>query len=168
MDTPSVIITAPESKLERSGTCGSLQLRSIVDSCSTLSAVRTPRAPPTPTLRWDNTYRLEPRTKFLPNKVSGIIFQILRDALASKSYDPKTCVALASELCDKIKSAVKQLDLPRYKIVSMVTIGQLVDKEGLRIASRCLWNPAFDSHASCSFKNSSLFAVGTVYACYFE
>ena len=164
-----MIITAPGSstQLERSGTCGSQQLRNLMSSSSSAVSVRTAsRLPPTPC--WENTYRLEPRSKFLPNKVSGIISQVLRDALANKSYDAKKCAALSCELCDKIKAAVKQLDLPRYKIVSMVTIGQLRDEKGLRIASRCLWNPAFDSYASCSFKNSSLFAVGTVHACYFE
>lgn len=162
-----MVITAPDSSTstlaERGATDGS-RLRSTIGSTASVRASFS-RLPPTPC--WENTYRLEAHTKFLPDRVSSIIYQIFQDALTNKSYDPKKCTGLACELCDKIKMAVKQLGLPRHKIVSMVTIGQRRD-EGLRVASRCLWNPAFDSYASCTFKNSSLFAVGTVYVCYFE
>lgn len=163
-----MIITAPDSssQLERAGTGASVQFRAT-ESSTASGQVSVSRAQPTPSCTWENSYRLEPRTRFLPDKVEGIISQVLQDALANKPYDPSKCAIQACELCDKIKAAVKQLNFPRYKIVSMVTIGQLQD-EGIRMASRCLWNPSFDSYASCSFKNSSLFAVGIVYVCYLE
>ena len=168
-----MIITAPAAgsgtQLERTGTGGSVQFRTTESTASGQGSVS--RAQPTPfwenAYRLENSYRLEPQKKFLPDKVKGIISQVLQDALANKPYDPSKGAAQACELCEKIKAAVKQLDIPRYKTVTMVTIGQLKD-EGIRVASRCLWNPAFDSFASYSFKNSSLFAVGIVYACYLE
>lgn len=43
----------------------------------------------------------------------------------------------------------------RYKVVVQTTIGQMRD-QGIRIASRCLWDPTTDNYASCSFSNVSL------------
>lgn len=57
--------------------------------------------------------------------------------------------------------------IPRYKIVVLVHIGQLCD-QSMQISSRCLWDSTNDTFATYSFKNSSLFGVGTVYAVYYE
>lgn len=66
-----------------------------------------------------------------------------------------------------IRARVKDLMIPRYKIVVLVHIGQLTG-QSMQISSRCLWDAANDTFASYSFKNSSLFGVATVYAVYFE
>lgn len=66
-----------------------------------------------------------------------------------------------------IRERVKALKTPRYKIVVLVTIGQL-NGQNMQICSRCLWDATNDTFASYSFKNSSLFGVASVYAVYFE
>jgi len=66
-----------------------------------------------------------------------------------------------------IKARVKDLVLPRYKIVVVTHIGQL-SGQGMQISSRCLWDPATDTFSSYVFKNTSLFALAVVYAVYFE
>lgn len=66
-----------------------------------------------------------------------------------------------------IRARVKDLMIPRYKIVVLVHIGQLTG-QSMQISSRCLWDASNDTFASYSFKNSSLFGVATVYAVYFE
>ena len=40
----------------------------------------------------------------------------------------------------------------RFKIIVQTTIGQMRD-QGIRIASRCLWDAATDNYASCSYSN---------------
>ncbi len=45
-----------------------------------------------------------------------------------------------------------ELNIPRYKIVVQVTIGE-VKSQGVRVASRCLWDTESDNYASYSFKN---------------
>ena len=53
----------------------------------------------------------------------------------------------------------------RYKVVVQTTIGQMRD-QGIRIASRCLWDPTTDNYASCSFSNVSLsIDVNAPYSC---
>lgn len=66
-----------------------------------------------------------------------------------------------------IRARVKDLMIPRYKIVVLVHIGQLTG-QSMQISSRCLWDAANDTFASYSFKNSSLYGVATVYAVYIE
>ena len=80
----------------------------------------------------------------------------------------QVCSKLACELSESIKDEVKRkMDLPRRKLVSFVTIGSQ-QGQGARVASRCVWNEKADRYASSSYKNSTLFAVGVVYAVFLE
>lgn len=74
------------------------------------------------------------------------------------------CYNLPSQV---IRARVKDLMIPRYKIVVLVHIGQLTG-QSMQISSRCLWDASNDTFASYSFKNSSLYGVATVFAVYFE
>ena len=118
---------------------------------------------------FQNTYRMEPTTsKFFADKVGSIIHSVLEEALKNKEYDYATFSKLTLELSDQIKDRVKvYLNLPRHKLVSFVTIGQVMD-QGVRVGSRCVWNPAWDHYACSSYNNHSVFAVGVVFAAYFE
>jgi hypothetical protein len=44
------------------------------------------------------------------------------------------------------------MNIPRYKIIVQGTIGQLRD-QGIRIASRCLWDVSTDNYTSVSYTN---------------
>ena len=117
---------------------------------------------------FENTYRTEPTTKFFPDRVSDIIRNQLEHSLGEVTYDQQMCSKLACELSESIKDEVKQkVDLPRRKLVSFVTIGE-ERGQGVRVVSRCIWNEKFDNYASSSYKNSSLFAVGVVFAVFSE
>lgn len=119
-------------------------------------------------VHYENTYRMHPTKKFFPEKAAAIIKSVLEDALKRKSYDFATFSKLTLELSDRIKERVKEsMDLPRYKLVSFVTVGQMLD-QGVRVASRCVWDAKCDHYASSSYSNGSMFAVGVVYAAYFE
>uniref|UniRef100_A0A8C0EMD8 Tctex1 domain containing 1 n=1 Tax=Bubo bubo TaxID=30461 RepID=A0A8C0EMD8_BUBBB len=88
----------------------------------------------------------------------------------SLSIPCKESSALVSKrvfLLQVIKARVKDLMIPRYKIVVVTHIGQL-NEQSMQIASRCLWDPVSDTFSSYVFKNTSLFALANVYAVYFE
>ena len=55
----------------------------------------------------------------------------------------------------------------RYKILSIITIGQKKE-QGVRVGSRFLWDADRDSFCAVDWSNKELFAVGTVYAVYYE
>ena len=89
------------------------------------------------------------------------------EKLESHTYSPTHSPFLAKLLSTRVLENVKRLNIERYKIVCLVTIGSKAS-QGLRIASRCLWNDQFDTVVSASFETKDFFAVGTVYGIYYE
>ena len=115
---------------------------------------------------FENTYRLEPKTRFPEIKVKAVLNEVL-EKLESHTYSPTHSPFLAKLLSTRVLENVKRLNIERYKIVCLVTIGSKAS-QGLRIASRCLWNDQFDTVVSASFETKDFFAVGTVYGIYYE
>ena len=114
-----------------------------------------------------NTYRLEPVKKFEHWKVTEIIKKTFEEHLMGENYDHEVCHHMSKILADVIKEQVKSLQFSRYKIISVVSVGQ---KRGqsVAMASRFVWDPSFDSYAQYSFEKEDIFAIGTVYGIYFE
>ncbi|XP_072429411.1 dynein light chain Tctex-type 5 [Chiloscyllium punctatum] len=120
-------------------------------------------------VKCENTYKSQPDEgyKFDPYKVQKVLEGTLSNYLANNSYNPVTSVQLVQSLTDHIRLKVKDINIPRYKLVCNVVLGQLND-QGILIVSRCLWDTLTDNYATATFKNTSLFAVATVYGIYFE
>ena len=116
---------------------------------------------------YENTYKLEPPAKFQTDKVKSIIEEVLESQLSQEAYDPKSCKQFVLTLSEIIKSRVKDLNYQSYKLVCVVTIGELKD-QGFRMGSRCCWDPKWDTFATASYKNKTLFATGTVWGLYYE
>jgi hypothetical protein len=117
--------------------------------------------------------------RFYPSVAKGIADRILQEELNGQVYDEDDSKHWGLLLSDKIRAAVRgtAYSLPpinhvlildncisfteslkdtRYKIIVQTTIGQLKD-QGVRVASRCLWDPNFDNYASTSFVNVSTY-----------
>ncbi|KAH3831738.1 dynein light chain Tctex-type 5-B-like isoform X2 [Dreissena polymorpha] len=116
---------------------------------------------------YENTYKMEPPEKFRADKVKPIIEKVLATNLEGKKYDPIECALLSKALADDIKLQVKELNYKRYKIICLVTIGQRND-QGVSVGSRFLWDADRDTFAAASWSSRHLYAVGTVYALYYE
>lgn len=115
----------------------------------------------------ENTYRTEPKRKFPEREVKEIIKNSLEAMLGELTYNATECGFLTKLLSSRIMEQVKSLSIERYKLVCLVNVGSKHD-QGLRVASRCLWNADFDTHVSANIENGTLFAVATVYGVYFE
>ncbi|KAM6066456.1 dynein light chain Tctex-type 5 [Chlamydotis macqueenii] len=115
--------------------------------------------------------RSEPRSgppkRFPVAAVDDILRDVLGSYLREQPYEPARCRDVAKEIAEVIKARVKDLMIPRYKIVVLTHIGQL-NEQSMQIGSQCLWDPASDTFSSYVFKNTSLFALANVYAVYFE
>ncbi|KAF7705992.1 dynein light chain Tctex-type 5 [Silurus meridionalis] len=118
-------------------------------------------------VQMENTYQLGPLKRFPVQAVREILMDVLSSYLQEEKYEPELCRQMTKTISEVVKARVKDLMIPRYKIVVMISIGQLAE-QNLRMASRCLWDATTDTFSSYSFKNSSLFAVANVYALYFE
>ncbi|ERE85675.1 tctex1 domain-containing protein 1 isoform X1 [Cricetulus griseus] len=119
------------------------------------------------TVHMKNTYQLGPTKYFPVATVNRILKDVLTAYLQEAKYDPEFCKQMTKTISEVIKAQVKELMIPRYKLIVIVYIGQR-DCQSILIASRCLWDPKSDTVSSYTFTNSTLFAVANVYGVYFE
>ncbi|NXX89588.1 TC1DA protein, partial [Centropus bengalensis] len=108
-----------------------------------------------------------PAERFPVAAVGAILREVLETHGKEQPYEPGRCREMARDIAEVIKARVKDLMIPRYKIVVVTYIGQL-NEQSMQIGSRCLWDPASDTFSSYVFKNASLFALANVYGVYFE
>ena len=120
-------------------------------------------------VKLQNTYKLGPEDneKFSSDKVEKALKSILESFLVDEEYEARKCASMVQNLSDVIKARVKDMHFPRYKIVCNVMIGQNTG-QGVRSASRALWETKTDNFACASYQNSSLFAIAMVHGIYFE
>ena len=119
--------------------------------------------------QFENTYRLEPKEsdRFYPSKVRDCIDAIVTHNLKDKEYDHPQAKGWAEKIADEIKATVKAQSIPNYKIVVQTVIGE-VKGQGVRVASKCLWDDQNDNYASFTYTNNSLFCTGIVFGIYYE
>ncbi|XP_029474178.1 tctex1 domain-containing protein 4 [Rhinatrema bivittatum] len=137
--------------------------------CGRVSFSGLPLYQPIKETQYENTYRLAPEEacRFNASGVRRALESVLTSRLWDAAYSPVTTGQLAQSLTDLIRSKVKELMPPRYKLVCHVVVGQM-GNQGLTVASRCLWDHENDNFASVTYSNASLFAVATVHGLYFQ
>nr|XP_015210813.1 PREDICTED: tctex1 domain-containing protein 4 isoform X2 [Lepisosteus oculatus] len=137
--------------------------------CGRVSFSGLPLYQPVREIQLENTYKTQPDEGccFNGHKVQQLLETTLDSYLGEASYNPTTCGLLTQNLSDLIHSKAKDINPPRYKLVCLVILGQCSD-QGLRVASRCLWDTETDNFAVATFQNTSLFAVAVVYGLYCE
>jgi len=99
--------------------------------------------------------------------VKDAIDSVLESQLKGLPYDPEKCKRMLPSIADEIKDKVKVLGFERFKLVCIVTIGQL-NNQGIRVASRCLWDTENDRMATSSYCGNGLFATAAVFGIYRE
>jgi len=116
---------------------------------------------------YENTYKMKPDQRFPVAQIEKIIHEVLEESLQHENYDVKKSRDLIKNVSQTIKDKVKEMDIPRYKLVVMVHIGENKGQD-IKIASRCLWNDVYDSYATASLQNSSILAQASVFGVFFE
>ncbi|XP_062412018.1 dynein light chain Tctex-type 5 [Sardina pilchardus] len=140
------------------------------DSISTVSYIDDPGHHddnPRPAVQMENTYQLSPTRRFPVMTVNDILKDVLASYLQEEKYEAELCRQMTKTISEVVKARVKDLMIPRYKIIVLISIGQLSD-QNMRMGSRCLWDVANDTFSSHTFKNSSLFAIANVFGVYSE
>lgn len=110
---------------------------------------------------------MKPEKRFDIVEVKEIIEETLASTLQDVKYEAIKCKALCKSLSHTICERVKLLDFGRFKIVSLVNIGE-IKGQGVRIASRFLWNEKHDNWVDGVFTNPDIFAVAVVFGVYQE
>lgn len=122
-----------------------------------------------PKVLYENSYKLQPERKFQSSAAQQVINELLETYLKTEQYDPNASAQMTKTLAQIIKDGVKELNYTRYKIICIVTIGQMLDGDvGILQASRCVWDTNWDTFASGVYTNKTLYGIATVYAIYQE
>ncbi|CAF3898888.1 unnamed protein product [Rotaria sp. Silwood2] len=120
-------------------------------------------------IRYENTYRMEPDDdhKLDLFRIRCLATSVIETAIAGYTYDPNQAKHFAVALADLIRSQMKQLPFPRYKIMTQVCIGQ---KRGqnLRIVSRCIWDLKQDRHITITKETADAYVMVTIFFIYTE
>lgn len=114
-------------------------------------------------------YAMKPRpgTKFMKRDVEKKLEEILTAKVGREPYNHDLTQPLTKDLCSEIQSAVTNMGYERYKLVVQVTIAEAA-AQGLRISSRCLWDPEVDNFAEFTYSNEFQHVTALVFACYWE
>jgi hypothetical protein len=96
-----------------------------------------------------------PHEKYSKSLVEAEVMKLLQSEMENQKYNASTSIQTSKELCSKILAKVKELGYKRYKFVVQVVITSS-SGQGIRVASRCLWDPAKDNFASVVYKNVSI------------
>ena len=74
--------------------------------------------------------------------------------MRDKEYNHKEAEKLAIDISNRVRDNVKDLNIPSYKIVVQTVIGE-IGGQGVRIASKSLWDDKNDNWASYTYSNVS-------------
>lgn len=122
------------------------------------------------TLRhYEPTFRTKPydEKKFSPSAVRAVIEDVVTNTLKGKVWAGEEETLWTVSISEQIKARVKDLDFPRYKLVVQVVMGEN-KLQGVRVASRCLWDADTDNFATFAYKNDSLWCTAMVFGTYTE
>ncbi len=116
---------------------------------------------------YENTYKMEPDVRFDVKTAKALVDEILAKHFTNVSYDPLHTGALCKKVSHLIKEEMKNMETPRFKYVCNVSVGQN-GNQGVKIASRYLWDARRDTWFQSELMNQTLFVVATVFALYYE
>ena len=96
-----------------------------------------------------------------------IVESVVKQVLEEQEYDHTQAKIWSETIVQNVRDQAKQLSIPSYKIVVQTVIGQ-VKGQGVRVASKCLWDEENDNFSSFTFSNHSLFCTTIVFGIYYE
>ncbi|RVE54825.1 hypothetical protein evm_000592 [Chilo suppressalis] len=114
-----------------------------------------------------NTYQLDPTVRFQVTKVSGVIEDLLDENFTSHKYNVQESPALALRLAGEVMRKVKRLNYDRYRIFSVVTIGQK-RAQSHNNAVAFLWDHERDNFVEANHETATAFIQIIVFGVYLD
>merc|ERR1719219_1011391 len=116
--------------------------------------------------QWENTFREGPTKPFKNYQVREIIEQVVNSKCSRETiYHGEKSKELMNAIILEVKEKTKELGFDRHKLIVQGTCGE-IKGQGLRVATRCLWDSTNDNYASYSFKNSGFWICVMVFGLY--
>ncbi|XP_022109939.1 uncharacterized protein LOC110989684 [Acanthaster planci] len=115
------------------------------------------------------SYQVRPPQKFgeFQGAISDILEELIPETLSRMPYDALVCSRQAKSLAGDIQERVKDLRIARYKLITVVHIGE-IQQQAIRVCSRGIWDVEVDSFVTYQYQNASLYCVATVFGIYHE
>ena len=112
-------------------------------------------------------WKPEPGTKFLRRDVEKVIGEIVTGYVGDKPYVSSEAMAMSREMATQIQDRVASMKYIRYKVVVQVFVTENCN-QGMRIASRCLWDPENDGFAEFNHSTKHMHVTALVFGLYWE
>jgi hypothetical protein len=93
----------------------------------------------------------------------------LEDHLKSiDKYSHEIVIGLNKTICDEVRNKLKDdgMNFKRYKILVHCIIGEKRG-QGIRVASKCMWDTSLDCAVWANYENDYLFAFCAAFGVYF-
>lgn len=113
------------------------------------------------------TYRLEPRAVFSVPAVQRAVAEKLDARLGGFEYSPREASTLVRALSEEVKDRVKEFRYERYRVVTVVTLGEVKDQD-VRVASRCEWFTQCDTVVDYTWRSPHMFCNVLVFGVYLD
>ncbi|KAM3729030.1 Dynein light chain Tctex-type protein 2B [Dirofilaria immitis] len=109
------------------------------------------------------TIRPTNQEKFRATVGRRILEEVLAENLAGHIFESNNAEQLSNSLADKIRNRLKELNLPKYKYIIQVILGE---ERGQRVRAHgaCMWDSDTDSAAHHVYSNEHLFCEATIFA----
>ena len=117
----------------------------------------------------DKTHPWKPAAehKFKRRAVEMVVEGVIAEEIGDKPYNFQDSVQMAKDICAKVQERVKEMDYIRYKLVVQTFIAE-AGNQGIRISSRCLWDPDTDGFAEFTYSNQHMHVTTVVFGLYWE
>ncbi|XP_072942766.1 dynein light chain Tctex-type 5-like [Epargyreus clarus] len=113
------------------------------------------------------TFQLNPRKRFNVEDVEKILKRLVDSELQEVEYSEKLIPDLCLSLTENIRTAIKEENYDRYRIIVAVTIGQR-RQQSVHMFHSFLWDHERDGFASHNFENCHIYANVVVYGVYLD
>jgi len=108
-----------------------------------------------------------PGTKFTRREAEVIVTGIIKAQIGDKPYVHADSLQLSKDISAAILAAIHDLDWVRSKLVVQVFIAEACN-QGMRISSRCLWDPETDGFAEITHSSETMHVTAVVFGLYWE
>ncbi|XP_045585397.1 dynein light chain Tctex-type protein 2B [Procambarus clarkii] len=114
------------------------------------------------------TFQIRPdlKDKFRSSVVRDVIHNTLVENLTGFVYSLEAGDEMSKSLADLLRNKLLDLNLPRYKFLVNIVIGEQRG-EGVKVGARCLWDADTDNYASDVFLAETFFCSAAVFGVYF-
>ncbi|GMT31633.1 hypothetical protein PFISCL1PPCAC_22930 [Pristionchus fissidentatus] len=101
--------------------------------------------------------------KFRAATAEKIMSEVVADKLAGEIFSMLTVEELGRRISDAINQRLKGMNLPRYKFVVHVLIGESRG-QGVHAMSQCVWDADVDGMATINYNLNNIWCQATAFA----